>query len=60
MFALGFGPLPFFRRPGVLLLVSPDEADDDSPEHSLLGCVVPHRGGRCSSLCNSRCRASQC
>ena len=54
MFALGFGPLPYFRRPGVLLLISPDEGDDDSPENRLLGCVVPHRGGRCQHACSAR------
>ena len=44
LFALGFGPLPYFRRPGVLLHISPDETDDDDPQTYMLGCVVAHHG----------------
>ena len=47
LFALGFGPLPYFRRPGVVLLISPDESEDDDPECYRLGCVVPHCNPRC-------------
>ena len=54
LFALGFGPVPYFRRPGVMLLISPDESDDDSPERYLLGIVVAH------SHANTRGRCKNC
>ena len=45
VFALGFGPIPFFRRPGVMLHISPNEEDDNVFSERMLGCVVPHRHG---------------
>ena len=54
LFALGFGPLPYFRRPGVVLLISPDESEDDSPERYMLGVVVAH------SHANTRGRCKNC
>lgn len=46
LFSLGFGPLPYIRRPGALLNISLDEADDDDPSRYRLGCVVAHSGPR--------------
>jgi hypothetical protein len=45
IFKLGFGPTPYFRRPGVLLYISPEEEDDDDASTYKLGCIVPHRFG---------------
>ncbi len=42
LFKLGFGPMPYFRRAGVLLLISPDELYDDDTGQQRLGCVVSH------------------
>lgn len=46
MFKLGFGPIPYFRRAGVLVNMSPSESDDDDPERRRLGVVVSHCFGQ--------------
>ena len=43
LFKLGFGPLPNFRRAGVLVHMSPNEFDDDYKVTYMLGCIVAHR-----------------
>jgi hypothetical protein len=43
LFKLGFGPIPNFRRAGVLLHISPTEFDDDDASSYMLGCIVAHR-----------------
>jgi hypothetical protein len=43
LFKLGFGPIPNFRRAGVLLHISPNELDDDDRSSYMLGCIVAHR-----------------
>jgi hypothetical protein len=46
LFKLGFGPMPNFRRSGVLLNISPSEEDnDDDPSTYMLGCIVCHVPG---------------
>ena len=45
LFKLGFGPMPYLRRPGVLVHISPDEGDDDDPSKYRLGCIVSHSPG---------------
>lgn len=46
MFKLGFGPIPYFRRAGVLVNMSPNESEDDDPECFRLGVVVSHCYGQ--------------
>lgn len=38
----GYGPLPLYRRAGVLVNMSPGEEDDDDPGSRRLGCIVAH------------------
>jgi hypothetical protein len=45
LFSLGFGPLPLFRRSGVLLSISPSVQDNNDPLKEQLGVIVPHRNG---------------
>jgi hypothetical protein len=45
MFKLGFGPMPNFRRAGVLLNIAPNKDDDDDASSYMLGCIVAHRHG---------------
>lgn len=50
LFRLGVGPIPFIRRPGVAVLVSPSMRVDCSEK--VIGCIVPHdqrNGCRCPS-----------
>lgn len=55
---MGFGPCPFYRRPGVLVLAEEDPAaaacasySSDDDEHAIssrqkkIGCIVSHKGG---------------
>lgn len=65
IFALGFGPLPFFRRPGVIVFMSPDEAHEGDASTYLMGCIVSHTPGLhgCvgSSMSNVRgCDSHRC
>ena len=43
VFNLGFGPLPYFRRPGVLLHISPAHKDHNDTSKFQLGVIVCHR-----------------
>lgn len=36
---MGFGPCPYYRRPGVLVHCSPQDGD---AERKQIGCIVPH------------------
>ena len=45
LFRLGFGPLPYFRRPGVLLNISELASDHENEGMRRLGVVVSHRPG---------------
>lgn len=45
LFKLGFGPLPYFRRPGVLLHISESAGDHDEESMRRLGVVVAHEPG---------------
>lgn len=38
----GYGPLPLYRRAGVLVNISPNDEDDDDPAARKLGCIVAH------------------
>jgi hypothetical protein len=53
LFRLGFGPMPNFRRAGVLLNISPNEDDDDDASSYMLGCIVAHRHGLHGCTCPS-------
>lgn len=45
VFNLGFGPLPYYRRPGVLVHISPLHRDHADKRKFQLGVVVAHRPG---------------
>jgi hypothetical protein len=42
VYAMGYGPCPFFRRSGVLINTSESEGSASDPDSYRLGCVVPH------------------
>lgn len=45
LFATGLGPVPLFRRPGVLLSISISSSDNADPAMEKLGVIVAHRQG---------------
>lgn len=46
LFSLGLGPIPFFRRPGVLLSISESAADNQDRSKEKLAIIVSHKHGR--------------
>ena len=45
VFKLGFGPIPYYRRPGVLVHISPLHKDHNERSKFKLGVIVAHRPG---------------
>jgi hypothetical protein len=45
VFAMGYGPCPFYRRSGVLINTSEDECGTGDTDSYRLGCIVPHTAG---------------
>jgi hypothetical protein len=65
IFSMGFGPCPFYRRTGVLVLSSPEirgDEDSSSPSPMMIGCIVSHSSahGHGCLHCNTTANGSRC
>lgn len=65
LFNLGFGPLPYFRRPGVAVFMSPTHRDHNGDQSTFrLGVVVAHKpnvhGCRCTAQHMTASRSTVC
>jgi hypothetical protein len=45
LFSTGLGPIPLFRRSGVLLSISMSAKDNDDASKEVLGVIVSHKNG---------------
>ena len=64
LYKMGFGPCPFFRRPGVLIYCCPEAMHEDDrymgtgKERKKIGCIVPHHEAH-QHMCKT-CRLQKC
>jgi hypothetical protein len=53
IFQMGFGPIPYFRRAGVLVHISASESEEGDDDAKMLGCIVAHDKGGCMGCTKS-------